>query len=346
MLFGRKNIEYFIKKVNHEFKNTNIDICISIQTNSTLINEDWCELIDKYKIRFGISFDGTKEENDKNRVYPNGKGTYDDIIKSIKFCQNYKQKINPGLLTVINTESDPVETYNLYKSLGINSADFLLLEANFDKPPKKPEHGKYSNSNTPTGDWLIDLFNVWFYDSNKIHLRHFNKYVYSILGTDIRGDDVGTDYNDVLTIETNGNYESEDALRICGDSFTKTDVNVLSSSVDDALDTKLAKEYYQSHFNLPKKCVICPINETCGGGYFPHRYSSEKGFNNPSVYCNDLLKLIIHVQNKIIDELPNSLVENSNISKLNFNEVLDFFDTTLPNAPNPNYISELESFRK
>src|SRR5262245_10284012 len=46
----------------------------------------------------------------------------------------------------------------------------------------------------------------------------------------------------------------------------------------------------------PDNCRSCPEETTCGGGYLPHRYSNARGFNNPSVWCADLLKLFQHIR--------------------------------------------------
>jgi sulfatase maturation enzyme AslB (radical SAM superfamily) len=42
-------------------------------------------------------------------------------------------------------------------------------------------------------------------------------------------------------------------------------------------------------------CQTCPVVKVCGGGYIPHRYSAARKFDNPSVYCRDLEKLIRHI---------------------------------------------------
>jgi uncharacterized protein len=46
-------------------------------------------------------------------------------------------------------------------------------------------------------------------------------------------------------------------------------------------------------------CLQCPVYEVCGGGYHPHRYNPPNGFDNPSVYCRDLMKLIGHIQTAV-----------------------------------------------
>jgi uncharacterized protein len=47
---------------------------------------------------------------------------------------------------------------------------------------------------------------------------------------------------------------------------------------------------------LPDACEQCEEKITCAGGYLPHRYSRERQFNNPSVWCADLLKLFRHMR--------------------------------------------------
>jgi len=56
----------------------------------------------------------------------------------------------------------------------------------------------------------------------------------------------------------------------------------------------------------------------------PHRFSKENGFNNPSVYCRDLLKLICHVQNKVVDALGKSQFSDIQLDKINYKETLNY----------------------
>ena len=42
---------------------------------------------------------------------------------------------------------------------------------------------------------------------------------------------------------------------------------------------------------LPSGCEACRERTTCAGGYLPHRYSRARGFDNPTVWCADMLRL-------------------------------------------------------
>lgn len=55
-----------------------------IGTNATLLTQEVIDAFSDYPVRFCTSLDGPRDVNDKRRPYTDGKGSYDDIIKSIK----------------------------------------------------------------------------------------------------------------------------------------------------------------------------------------------------------------------------------------------------------------------
>jgi uncharacterized protein len=72
----------------------------------------------------------------------------------------------------------------------------------------------------------------------------------------------------------------------------------------DDLRVGLPLVYQAVHegFPLSPICQACHEKDICGGGYLPHRYSRVSGFNNPSVWCADILKLIGHIRRKIDED--------------------------------------------
>jgi uncharacterized protein len=79
-----------------------------------------------------------------------------------------------------------------------------------------------------------------------------------------------------------------------------TGLNVLANDFNDIfdVDTMHADAIFRG-MPLPQGCRGCPERETCAGGYLPHRYSRARGFDNPSVWCEDLLKLFSHVRHRL-----------------------------------------------
>ena len=85
-----------------------------------------------------------------------------------------------------------------------------------------------------------------------------------------------------------------------------TDLNVDHNSLNEVLNHQGVIIRQSGISGLCDTCINCEIVSICGGGYYPHRYSSKNGFNNPSVYCDALYSLINHIKDKITTELqPN-----------------------------------------
>lgn len=64
---------------------TSKNISFGIQTNGLLLSPEKIDWLFKHKVQVGLSFDGTREQQDKNRPILNGKGSYDKIVNNIKY---------------------------------------------------------------------------------------------------------------------------------------------------------------------------------------------------------------------------------------------------------------------
>jgi len=328
LLINKDFYEKFVKKALQKVNNTKLRF--AIQTNGILLDDEWASYLTKLNILIGVSIDGNKSAHDKYRKYHSGKGSYDDAIKGFQIAKKYGYK---GVITVINVESNPEDVYLSYKEVGIEDLILLIPDHNFDQPPLGIKN-YYESGLTLYGDWLVKMYNLWQSDTSpqRPSMRFFKSIIGLILGYEEVGNQlIGTTQNDVLVVETDGSIEAVDPLKICGHNFTKAGMNVLTNEFDEALETPLASMYYDSHHILCEKCKRCPINNICGSGFLPHRYSTENGFNNPSVYCNDLIKIITHIQNNLVDYLPDDIILESGIEKITFQEVRSSFDDSLVN---------------
>ena len=115
LLIHKQIYEDLISYVHRKLPNVNIKF--TIQTNGSLINEEWIEFFKKYDIRPGISLDGYRELHNANRVDEDGNGTYDIVMKNIELLR--KHSIDPGVLMVLNTQYQ-IDTDKLYDFLKNN----------------------------------------------------------------------------------------------------------------------------------------------------------------------------------------------------------------------------------
>lgn len=290
----------FVEYANQQLSSF-VQLFYSVQTNGVLLTQEWCQLLKDLKIRIGVSLDGPQRIHDRYRIDHAGKGSYNDVVRGIDTLKSNDLADISTLLCVINIESDAEEMYEFFKSMGVRKVDFLYPDLNYDHLPAGLKDGQ-----TPFADWLIQVYDLWLRDERNAtspKIRRFVNAAMLILGQRTMSDDMGLEENNVLVIETDGGIEAVDSLKICGDRFTKAGMNIKVNTIDDALDSHLARLYYKSHKNLCTECSQCSIKNVCGGGHIVHRFSKKNGFDNPSIYCNDLKKFYNHVKDSLLNIL-------------------------------------------
>ncbi|MFY7671275.1 radical SAM protein [Tenacibaculum sp. MEBiC06402] len=321
----------FVNKVQEIQKELpNVAFTFDLQTNGVLLNKEWISLFKELNISPSISVDGTKKAHDMFRVDHKGNGSYDKVFESAKLLR--KEMDFADIACVINIKESPQEIYNSFKKMDASYVNFLIPDYTHDNFP-------FDKDKTAMADWLIELFDIWISDANRFKIPIF----LGLLNSLMRLQENVKNESTVLVIETNGEIEAIDSLKACGHGFTKTGLNIKNHNFDDIQNTSLGKLYFND-FNtkLSSQCLQCPLKEICKGGRLVHRFNKENGFNNPSVYCNDLINLIAHVQKFFISCYP-ELHEQENIEPINPIEIKNYLKT-ISKSEHDLFVEELEAF--
>jgi uncharacterized protein len=323
LLAGKKYVRDFIE-TGYSILN-DINLVFSVQTNGILLDTAWCDLFAEFNIQVGISIDVSESSHNTFRVDHKGKGTFDETLRGLQIAQNHPRIKNIcGVLSVIDVNTDPNAVYNHFASLGVSSLDLLFPDNNYDDLPTGMDiNYEAERDKTPYGNWLATIFDRWITDQ-RIKIRLFSTIVNLVLGKKIGNDILGNTNPKLLVIETDGGIEPVDSLKICGPKFTKLGLNVTTNELKDILETQLYQKYYYGKIKLPRTCQTCVISDVCGGGFLPNRYSSLSGFDNPSVYCLDLLKLITHIQNTVVKEFTSDELDQLGMAPVTYEQALTF----------------------
>lgn len=99
-----------------------------IQSNATLINQDWCDFIKRWNVKIGISVDGPEWIHDLNRVDRSGRGTFKKVLRGIELLKS--NNIEFATVGVLSEKAldFPNEIWRFYRELGVESLGFNFEE--------------------------------------------------------------------------------------------------------------------------------------------------------------------------------------------------------------------------
>jgi uncharacterized protein len=199
-----------------------------------------------------------------------------------------------GILCTVDVENDPVSTYEALLKFAPPALDLLLPHANHSSGPPGKGYAK----------WLISVFERWYSAPlQETRIRLFSELIQLILGNYGEVEGLGLLPSTLIVIDTDGSIKQLDSLSSTYPGAAETGFDVMSYSFDDALDHPTTVARQMGVDALSPDCQNCSVVEICGGGLYPHRFKHGEGFRHRSVYCDDLLKLIIHVRRRVTADL-------------------------------------------
>lgn len=267
------------------------DADVRIHTNGIQLDERFCALFRRYRVKVGISLDGDRASNDRHRRYADGRGSYESAIRAIDLVRREIPELYSGLLCTIDVRNDPAAVYRELIAHRPPTIDFLLPHATWDNPPECPSETAYA-------DWLIRVFREWHADGMPLPVRMFDSVIRTSHGGGSLTESLGLEPSDLVVVETDGAVEQADSLKTAYDGAPVTGFNVFAHTFDEVAEHPGIVARQRGLAGLSGICQECPVVSTCGGGLYAHRYRTGSGFANPSVYCADLLKLINHIRSQ------------------------------------------------
>jgi len=180
-----------------------------IQTNATLINRDWASFFAEHDFGVGVSFDGTQESNDKNRIGVVGQNSSGRVMNGIKILQNLG--VNPSVIcTVTNANiGKGQECYRFLRGLGVNKIKFSHLH----ERERFGELRHVASDPMLYAEFLLDVLDAWLEEDNpEVEVAEIRSVVNILRG----GDDIDCIYagrcGDYLTIEYDGSVSCCDTI--------------------------------------------------------------------------------------------------------------------------------------
>jgi uncharacterized protein len=300
-LMGLEFFERSVELANH-YRKPGQSILHTMQTNGTLINDEWAEFFRKNNFLIGLSVDGPKEIHDKFRVNKGGGGSFDQVMRGWEHL--IKHNVDFNILCTLHSENaeHPIELYRFFRDeLQAKHIQFIPIieratqdtlsvanEGWSEKPggyrPLYVQHGSLvterSIRSEQYGKFLTEIFKEWvrrdigtvFVQMFDVTLAsHFNMYSLCIHSPTCGG---------ALAMEHNGDMYS------C-DHFVEPDYllgNISEKPMIELVTSEKQEKFGQDKMDtLPKYCIECDVRYLCHGGCPKDRFIStpdgEPGLN-------------------------------------------------------------------
>jgi uncharacterized protein len=281
----------------NKYNVNNIPINYAIQTNATLLDEDWCKFLNQHKFLVGVSLDGYKEIHDLNRVDVNNKGSFNRIMKSIDLLNKYKVEYN--ILVVVNSITSR-HVDKIYKTFKENNFRYLQFIPCLD--PLGEVQGQHNFSLTPEayGKFLIELFDNWYKDAindDFVSIRYFDNLLGMILGHAPESCDMKGVCSCQMVVESDGSVYPCDFYVI--DKWKLGTLN--ENTILEIESNPLGNEFINLSTHIDDKCKHCKWLRLCRGGCRRNREPFKDNIAGLNYFCESYEMFYEHSIDKLVD---------------------------------------------
>jgi len=232
----------------------------NLQTNGTLLDEEWCAFIADAHFDVGLSIDGTPSLHDRFRKDHQGGGSYHRALDAIRRLQAHG--VQPDILCTVNADlaREPLSVYRALRDLNTGWMQFIPIVR------RAPDGGVTPDSVSPEayGRFLSIVFNEWIHhDLGAVGVQLFAELSSVWSGGEATLCWMAPTCGRVVVLEHDG------SVYAC-DHFVGPDArrgNIATEHLATLVDSEVQRRFGDAKRDrLPDRCGSCPWLSACNGG--------------------------------------------------------------------------------
>lgn len=256
-----------------------------IQTNDTLLTDEWCEFFAQNHWLVGISIDGPQPDHDHYRLTAAGKTSWKKVMQGIKLLK--KHGVEWNAMAVVNTynANHPLEFYRFFKENGCQFLQFTPIVERLTRHEDGRTLASLADKNEiplseasvapeQWGYFLCAIFDEWVRkDVGKIFVEIFDCTLANWMGISPGICAYSKECGHAGVMEHNGDVYSCDHF-----VFPEYKLgNIRDHSLIDMLYGEQQQEFSRlKHSSLPRQCKECDMEFACHGECPKNRFMKDK----------------------------------------------------------------------
>lgn len=256
-----------------------------IQTNGTLLTDEWCEFFAQNHWLVGISIDGPQPDHDHYRLTAAGKPSWKKVMQGIKLLKKHGVEWNAMAVVNAYNANHPLEFYRFFKENGCQFLQFTPIVERLTRHEDgrtlasladKDEISLSEASVAPEqwGYFLCAIFDEWVRkDVGKIFVEIFDCTLANWMGISPGICAYSKECGHAGVMEHNGDVYSCDHF-----VFPEYKLgNIRDHSLIDMLYGEQQQEFSRlKHSSLPRQCKECDMEFACHGECSKNRFMKDK----------------------------------------------------------------------
>lgn len=301
-----RSIDFYKKALELQKKYANgKQIDNVIQTNGTLLTNEWCEFFAKNHWLVGISIDGPQEYHDHYRVTPDGKPSWEKVMQGISLLKKHRVEWNAMAVVNAYNAEHPLEFYHFFRDNGCQYLQFTPIVERLTEHEDGRTLASLADdreipladaSVTPQqwGNFLCTIFDDWVrHDVGKTFVEIFDCTLANWMGVLPGICAYSKECGHAGVMEHNGDVYSCDHF-----VFPEYKLgNIREQSLIDMLYGEKQQAFSRlKHTSLPRQCKECDMEFACHGECPKNRFEKDK-YGEPGLnyLCQGYYQYYTHV---------------------------------------------------
>ena len=276
-----------------------------IQTNGTLLTDEWCEFFAKNHWLVGISIDGPQEYHDHYRVTPAGKPSWEKVMQGISLLKKHRVEWNAMAVVNAYNAEHPLEFYHFFRDNGCQYLQFTpIVERLMEHEDGRTLASLADDREIPLtdasvtpqqwGNFLCTIFDDWVHhDVGKTFVEIFDCTLANWMGVLPGICAYSKECGHAGVMEHNGDVYSCDHF-----VFPEYKLgNIRDQSLIDMLYGEKQQAFSRlKHTSLPRQCKECDMEFACHGECPKNRFEKDK-YGEPGLnyLCQGYYQYYSHV---------------------------------------------------
>lgn len=256
-----------------------------IQTNGTLLTDEWCEFFAQNHWLVGISIDGPQPDHDHYRLTAAGKPSWKKVMQGIKLLKKHGVEWNAMAVVNAYNANHPLEFYRFFKENGCQFLQFTPIVERLTRHEDGRTLASLADKNEiplseasvapeQWGYFLCAIFDEWVRkDVGKIFVEIFDCTLANWMGISPGICAYSKECGHAGVMEHNGDVYSCDHF-----VFPEYKLgNIRDHSLIDMLYGEQQQEFSRlKHSSLPRQCKECDMEFACHGECPKNRFMKDK----------------------------------------------------------------------